>query len=281
MHNNNSMQGNVAPTKAAPPKVALITGGGRGLGEIMAKGLAANGVSVALVSRSLPQLEAVAADIKAQGGNAIALTADVTSKQQIADAIAAAESQLGSIDLLINNAGVDEPFGPIGVIDADQWWHTQSVHVLGPLYTMTALLPAMAERGRGHIINICSLAGRQVVANMSAYAVAKNTEIRLTEHVAAEWADRGIAAFAIEPGTILTSMSQHTLNSPDAQRWIPGGIAFLKSITTEQSDASAIRLVEMVLQLASGDYDGLSGRYLEPGDDFDALLDATLTETQQ
>jgi hypothetical protein len=78
----------------------------------------------------------------------------------------------------------------------------------------------------------------------------------------------------MEPGTIHTSMAEHTIHSPEAQKWIPQGLEFIKSITHEQSEASKRRVVEMVCQLAGGAYDRLSGRYLDPGDDFDTLLEA-------
>lgn len=253
-------------------RIALITGGGRGLGEIMAHGLAKAGAAVALVSRSMNQLEKVAKAISNDGGKAFSVAADVTNRKQVSIAVKAAQQALGPVDILVNNAGVDEPFGPVGIIDPDDWWRAQAVHVLGPMYFMSAIVPGMAERKRGCIINICSIAGLEPVANMSAYAVGKSTEIRVTEHVAAERKGDGIAAFAIEPGTIFTGMAENTLNSPDAQQWIPEGLAYLKSITEEQSEASKVRLVEMVTSLASGKYDALSGRFLMPTDDFDTLL---------
>lgn len=262
-------------TVGSRARTALITGAGRGLGAIMAQAFAAAGTRVALVARSRDQLEQLAAGIIDQGGMASVHVADVTNRAQVDAAVTAAEDALGPLDILINNAGVDEPFGPIGVIDPDAWWQAQAVHVLGPMYFMSRVVPGMAARGGGTVISICSLAGNVVVPNMSAYAVGKCTEIRLTQHVAEEWGSKGVAAFAIEPGTILTSMAEHTLASADAQQWIPGGIAYLKSISKEQSEASKVRLVEMVTALASGRYGGLSGRYLEPGDDFDALLAET------
>lgn len=261
-------------------QVVLITGGGRGLGKIMALGLAARGAAIALIARSKAQIDAVAGEITQAGGRAFATVADVTDRAQVDAAVEATEQALGRIDVLIDNAGIDEPFGPIGIVDPDAWWRTHSVHVKGSLYFMSAVLPGMRARKAGRIINITSLAGNFVIRNMSAYAVAKSTLTRLTQHVAEESKEDGIAAFAIEPGTIFTTMAENTLNSPDAQKWIPEGLAFLSSITPEQSEASKVRLLEMVGQLASGRYNGLSGRYLEPGDDFDALLAETNTDTQ-
>lgn len=253
-------------------KVALITGGGRGLGEIMAKGLAAQGVNIGITARSMEQLQRVAAELREMGVKVAMAAADVTDKAQINAAIASVEAELGSIDFLINNAGVDDPFGPVGVIEPDKWWQTQAVHVLGPMYTMTNLVPKMQQQGGGRIINICSLAGTVVQANMSAYAVAKNTEICLSKHVAAECEGTGVSVFAIEPGTILTGMADSTLSNPDALKWVPFGIAYLKSITPEASEASKVRLQSMVVELLSGQYDALSGQYLEPTDDFDDKL---------
>jgi NAD(P)-dependent dehydrogenase (short-subunit alcohol dehydrogenase family) len=253
-------------------RVALVTGGGRGLGEIMAKALSGAGAAVAVVSRSQGDLDRVSSEIASVGGRALAVAADVTAREQVERAVTETEKVLGPPDILVNNAGVDGPFGPVGVVDPDEWWRAQAVHVLGPMYFMSRVVPGMAERGGGRVISICSMAGVLPVPNMSAYAVGKCTEIRLTQQVAAEWGGKGIVAFAIEPGTILTGMADNTLNSIEAQRWVPDGIDYLKSITKAQSAASAARLVDMVTSLAGGRYDGLSGRYLEPGDDFDALL---------
>jgi len=249
-------------------KVVFITGGGRGLGEIMAKALAREGMAIGLTARSEHQLKRVSDELKALGARVAIAVADVTNQTQVDAAIAHVESELGAIDCLINNAGVDDPFGPVGVIDAAQWWQTQAVHVMGPMHTMTNLVPKMKARGEGRIINVCSMAGTIVQPNMSAYAVAKSTEICLSKHVAAECEGSGVSIFAIEPGTILTGMADSTLSNPDALKWVPFGIEYLKSITPEASEASKVRLQEMVVELLSGQFDALSGQYLEPNDDF-------------
>lgn len=255
-------------------RVALVTGGGRGIGRILALGLADEGAAVAVISRTRADLDRVVAEIEARGGRASAAVADVVDGAAVKAAVMESERVLGPVDILVSNAGVDAPFGPIGHVDPDDWWATEAVHVKGAVNAMTAVLPGMRARGRGHIVCIASLAGTVVVPNMSAYAVAKATLIRLVEHVAAEQAGSGVAAFSMEPGTIHTSMMEHTIHSPEAQKWIPQGLEFIQSITHEQSEASKRRVVEMVCQLASGAYDRLSGRYLDPGDDFDTLLKA-------
>lgn len=261
-------------------KVVFITGGGRGLGEIMAKALAREGMAIGLTARSQGQLERVQNELKGLGARVSIAVADVTDKAQIDAAIAHVESELGSIDCLINNAGVDDPFGPVGVIDPDQWWQTQAVHVMGPMYTMSNLVPKMKAQGEGRIINVCSMAGTIVQPNMSAYAVAKNTEICLSKHVAAECEGSGVSVFAIEPGTILTGMADSTLSNPDAIKWVPFGIEYLKSITPEASEASKLRLQAMIVELLCGQCDALSGEYLEPGDDFAAKVQQMASAAQ-
>jgi NAD(P)-dependent dehydrogenase (short-subunit alcohol dehydrogenase family) len=258
-------------------EVAIVTGGGRGFGEQIALRLAAEGSPVTVVSRNKAQLDAAVARMAAGGGRGFAVAADVTDRASVAAAVAAADKKFGAATLLVNCAGIDRPFGPIGVVDPDEWWSAHAVHVLGPLLFMSAVLPAMRERRKGCIINVASRAGVEVTANMSAYCVAKATEIRLTEHVAAEGKPHGVAAFAIEPGTVITDMAEATLSNPDAQRWIPGGIEYLKSVQVAQRDPAVREAVfrcccDMVTRLASGRYNSLSGRFLDTTQDFDALL---------
>lgn len=267
-------------TGALSREAGLVTGGGRGFGERIALRMAAEGAAVTVVSRNKQQLDAVVTKIEAAGGRGFAVAADVTDKASVDAAVAAAEGKFGPLGLLVNCAGIDRPFGPIGMIDPLEWWNTHAVHVLGPLLFMSAAIPSMKKRGKGHIVNIASRAGIEITPNMSAYGVGKATEIRLTEHVAAEGKADGIAAFSIEPGTVITEMAVATLRDPDARRWIPGGIAYLSAVQDAQKDPAVREAVfrrcgDMVIDLLSGRYDALSGRYLDPGDNFDALLRQT------
>jgi NAD(P)-dependent dehydrogenase (short-subunit alcohol dehydrogenase family) len=252
---------------------ALVTGAGRGIGKALALRLATEGAHITLTARSRQQVEEVAALIEAQGGKAQAVVADVTDSAAAVQAAAAGAKRFGPISILINNAGLPGPFGPIGDTDPMVWWGSHKVHVLGPLLFMRAVIPAMrARQGGGRIINIVSSAGLQPIPNLSAYAVGKSTAIRLTENVDLEERGNGIRVFALHPGTIITDMANDTLSSPDAQRYIPEGIAMLQSRTPAASAADLRRCCDVVVALASGKYDALAGRYLDIDWDLDARM---------
>jgi 3-oxoacyl-[acyl-carrier protein] reductase len=253
--------------------VALITGGGRGFGKAIARAFAAEGAAVTVTARSTRQIDDTVAQIKAAGGKAFAVPGDVTNRKDVERVVSAAHRHFGPTTLLVNNAGLASPFGPIGTIDPDEWWASQAVHVRGPFLFMTGVLPEMISARKGRIINVASLGGTRVEPNLSAYCVGKATEIRLTEQVAAEVRPHGLSAFAIEPGTVYTDMAESTLQDPSARRWMPGMLEVLQKIKDTEDPAKGLaRCASMCVRLASGRYDGLSGRYLTPDDDFDALL---------
>jgi NAD(P)-dependent dehydrogenase (short-subunit alcohol dehydrogenase family) len=257
-------------------EVAIVTGAGSGFGRRIAMRLAAEGASVALFGRRRNALEAVAQEIEREEGRALALAGDVTVPEDVSRAARACEERLGPASVLVSSAGLPAPYGPLGVADPAAWWAAHAVHVRGPLLFLSAVLPGMRARRKGHIVFIASLAGVAPVRHLSAYAVGKCAQIRLMEHVPLENKELGISAFAIEPGTVTTDMTIATLNDPEARKWIPEGIAMLEASVAAQSDpavheAGFKRCCDMVADLVSGRFDVLSGRYLEPGDDFEAL----------
>lgn len=247
---------------------AIVTGAGRGIGRAIALRLAAEGARVTLLARSQGQLDSVAAEIHAQGGMALPVATDVTDARAVARAAQAAEATFGSVSVLVNNAGVPGPFGPICTVDPQEWWSAQQIHVFGPLLLMHAVIPGMRARGGGRIINIVSSAGTQAIAHLSAYAVGKSTLIRLTETVDLEQRSGGVRAFALHPGTITTDMARDTIASPDAHRWVPEGVAMLAARTPEDSAADLARCLDAVMACAAGQRDALAGRYLDIDRDF-------------
>ena len=240
-------------------QTAVVTGGGRGLGRAFAHTLAAAGASVAVISRTAEELSDTVASI---GTNARAFPADVTD----ANALESVFAKIGPVDLLINNAGVLGPIGPLWEVDFDQWWRTMDVNVRGALLCIRAVLSGMIARRRGRIINIVT--GAVPAAYLSPYMTSKTAMVRATECLAAEAKPYGIALFSVAPGTVRTDMSMHSVNSPEGRKWIP----WFRRIFDEHLDLPAERPAQLVLELASGKMDALSGLYLTPFDDLDAIL---------
>ncbi len=209
------------------------------------------------------QLDDTVAQIEAQGGRAVAVVADVTDRGAVEAGIAQAELALGPVSILVNNAGLDRPFGPIGVVDPDDWWRSHAIHVRGTLLCMSAVLPGMRARRRGCIVNIASKGGIVVAPNLSSYCVAKATVIRLTEHVDAEARADGVRAFVVQPGTIITDMARNSVNDPQARRWVPFLVDELQSIIDQDPTEGLAKLGTQIVALASGRYDALAGAYLD------------------
>jgi NAD(P)-dependent dehydrogenase (short-subunit alcohol dehydrogenase family) len=253
--------------------VALVTGAGRGFGRAIALGLARAGHAVALVARTRAEIEAVAEQVRADGGSAMVLSADVTDKEAVQRVVGDATAELGAITLLVSNAGTPGPFGPLWSVDTDAWWASQALHIRAPVLLLSAILPGMVERRGGRIIIVSALASRMAAAHLSAYCVGKIAQTRLVEEVALEAGPHGVAAFAIDPGFVFTQLAAETMNSPDAQRWLPGMVARLAARQHDPgADGELARCAARVAALASGRYDALSGRYFEMSDDLDRLL---------
>jgi len=253
-------------------RVAIVTGGGRGLGRGIALELAHAGAAVAVVSRTRSQLDAVVGEITTGGGRALPIVADVTDRAAVEAGVREVQGVLGPVSILVNNAGLAGPYGPIGVVDPDDWWSAQAIHVRGTLLFMHAVLPDMRERRAGCIVNIASRGGIVVGPNLSAYCVAKATAIRLTEHVDAEAKADGVRAFVVQPGTIMTDMARDSINDPNARKWVPFLIDDLKAIADQDPAPQLERLGRQVVALASGRYDALAGAYLDLEEDLDEKL---------
>jgi len=254
-------------------QVAIVTGAGRGFGRAIALRFAAEGAAVALTSRSRAELDAVARQIESQGGRALAVPGDVTRPEDVARVTGAAERELGAVSLLVSNAGVPGPFGPLWSVDPEAWWAAQQVHIRAPFLYLQRVMPAMIERRAGRIIIVSAIASRLVAAYLSAYCVGKIAQTRITAEVAAETRELGISIFAIDPGFVFTGIAEETMNDPAAQKWLPFMVERLKAASRQSgSDGDLARCAQRCVDLASGRYDGLSGRYMELADDLDAML---------
>jgi NAD(P)-dependent dehydrogenase (short-subunit alcohol dehydrogenase family) len=261
-------------------KAAIVTGAGRGFGKAIALKFARDGAAVTVTSRSKAQLGETVREIEAAGGKAIAVAGDVTARTDVANVVGAAREAFGPADILISNAGITGPFGPIWAIDPDEWWEAQQVHVRGALLYSNAVLPEMVERQSGHIVVVSALAATVVAPNMSAYCVAKSSQNRLVAFMAAEVKPFNVATFAIEPGTVPTDLARGTVANPGAQKWMPTMVERFTGMMQDIDPAPGLaKCAELCAKLASGRYDVLSGQYLDVRDDIDATLKMTAAQS--
>jgi NAD(P)-dependent dehydrogenase (short-subunit alcohol dehydrogenase family) len=250
-------------------QVAIVTGAGRGFGRAIAERLVACGAAVCLIQRSQEELDEVAGLLPPD--RAITVAGDVTNQDDVRRVISETEARLGPISLLVSNAGMHGPLGPIWRVDPEEWWRTQEVHLRGAFLFVNAVMPTMVERKTGRMITIASNVGLKPSNNYSAYAVSKASQIRLMESVALEGREHNVAAFALAPGTAMTDLNLSVMRSPDAQRWMPNLVKHLERIEAESdAEAALARCADVCADLASGRYDVLSGQYLDVAWDLDA-----------
>lgn len=263
-----SADSNTAQSVPLQGQVALVTGGGRGIGRAIALALAGAGAKVAVMARSKNEIDETARLITQSGqGRALAVAADVTDAAAVAEAVKSVERELGPVDILVNNAAGLKPFGPFWETSVDDWWRTMEVNLRGVALCTHAVLPGMVERGRGRIVNVSSGAGAVSTPYYTAYTVSKAALIRFTECLAMETGQHGVSLFAISPGTVLTAMTEYSLGSDEGKKWLP----WFKRIFDEGFDVPAERPAALVLELVSGKYDVLSGRMVSIYEDLERL----------
>jgi 3-oxoacyl-[acyl-carrier protein] reductase len=218
-------------------QVALVTGGGRGIGRSIALELRAAGARVAVSARTAEQVEEVAGEI---GG--LALTVDVSTRSEVEAMVERVENELGPIDLLVCNAGISINEDAAWTVDPNEWWYVFEVNVLGVYLCCRATIPRMLERGRGRIVNVASGAAYLPGSRTTAYSASKAAVHRFSETLAGQLEPHGIPVFSISPGLVQTDL---TSSFPDNAPWTPPELA-----------------PRLVLALASGRLDALAGRYL-------------------
>ena len=188
-------------------RVAIITGASRGIGQAIAQAFAAAGAQVALSSRKIEPLEAVMAEIKARGGEAIAIAAHTGDSSAVRALVTQTVERFGGVDILVNNAATNPHFGPLLTADEGQWLKILDVNVLGYFRAAQAVVPELQKRGGGKIINMASVAGLRPMPGMGVYSVSKAAVLMLTQTLAQELGPHNIQVNAIAPGVIKTHFS--------------------------------------------------------------------------
>jgi NAD(P)-dependent dehydrogenase (short-subunit alcohol dehydrogenase family) len=241
------------------PMIALITGGGRGIGRGIALRLAKEGWDVAISARSADQLTETASLAK---GRVLAFAGDVADPAAVRALVQEVEAKLGAIDLLINNAGTGGPFGRFWETDPEAWWRCQEVNLRGPMLCCRAVLPGMIGRRAGRIVNVASGAGCQAFPDMSAYVASKTGLIRFSEQLALELDGLGVSVFPIRPGVLRTAMVE------EARHRLP----FIQKLLDDGAEVSPDQVASLVLALASGRADVLSGRLFSVHENVDDIV---------
>jgi NAD(P)-dependent dehydrogenase (short-subunit alcohol dehydrogenase family) len=234
--------------RAAADRVAVVTGGGSGIGLATCERLAADGFAVAALD--------LAPDA-ATGAAKLALDCDVTDVASVDCAMAAVAERLGPVDVLVNNAGITGSRAATVCHETpvEEWDWVQAVNVRGPFLCSRAVLPSMVARGSGHIITIASVAGLIAFPGRCAYTASKGAALMLTRSIAVDYAAAGIRANAVCPGMVYTPMTSWRLDQPDllaeVEHRIPAGRV-----------ATPAEIAEAVALLASGRLPYLTGHPL-------------------
>ena len=201
-------------------KMAFVTGAGRGIGAAVAEAFVAEGAAVFIAELDAESGAAKAAELRARGGRAGSSVCDVADRGSVEAAVAAAKRELGSINVLVNNAGVNVFRDPLTMTEAD-WRRCLGIDLEGPLHACRAVLPDMLAQGYGSIVNIASIHSFSIIPGCFPYPVAKHGLLGLTRALGIEYAARGIRMNAIAPGYIETQINKDywaTFPDPAAER---------------------------------------------------------------
>ena len=241
-------------------KVAIITGGGRGIGEAIALAFAREGARLAIASRTQTELDQVAARIQEQGGQVQAIRTDVSNRNDVARLIEATLTTYSQIDVLVNAAGVYGPIGPMWDVDIDEWIQAMHINLFGTFMCCHAVLPHMVERRRGRIVNFSGGGATSPLPRFTAYGVSKTAIVRLTETLAEEVKEFNIQVNAVAPGAVDTRLQDQVLVAGERAGDLLARIRKLRE--TGEGGVPRELPAELVVFLASDDSDGLTGRLI-------------------
>lgn len=186
-------------------KKALITGGSRGIGRAIALELAKEGVELGIIARSENSLESIRKELTELGAKFSTVPADVANETEVQQAVRKIESELGSIDILINNAGI-RAYGPFLELSTETWKELMETNLMGMVYVTKAVLPSMIEKNKGDIVNISSMSGLKATVGASAYSATKFAVIGMSEGLMQEVRRNNIRVSVLTPSLVETDL---------------------------------------------------------------------------
>jgi 3-hydroxybutyrate dehydrogenase len=239
-------------------KIALITGGGRGIGREIALTFARQGARIAVAARTTEQVEQVAAEI---GNNSIALVCDVSDSDSVARMFSDMRERLGDADILVNNAGIAESATLVNTTD-ELWNRHLAINLSGTFYCTRAALPSMLKKGWGRVINVASIAAKTGAPYVSAYTASKHGVLGLTRTVALEVALKGITVNAICPGYVETEMVSRGIEQITSKTRLTAEEALdsLKKMSPQNRLVTPEEVAAIALLLASDEGRGINGQ---------------------
>jgi 3-oxoacyl-[acyl-carrier protein] reductase len=243
-------------------KVAIVTGGSRGIGLSIAQALGAEGARVAVASRTQRELDEARAKLEAAGVQAMALATDVAKLADVEALVAAALTRWGRVDVLVNNAGVNGAIGRVDECDPAEWKLAFEVNVFGTMHACRAVLPRMRAQRSGKIVNLAGggVGGPGVAPRVSAYTASKAAVVQFTESLAREVADDGIQVNAIAPGAVVTEMTAAVVAAGPEKA---GKELYERTLKQRQSGGEPPELAaKLVVWLASDASGPLTGKML-------------------
>jgi 3-oxoacyl-[acyl-carrier protein] reductase len=240
-------------------KVAIVTGGGRGIGKAIALAFAREGADVVVAARTLPEIAQTAVEVQALGRRRLAVKADVSIWDEVNHLVEEALRAFGKIDILVNNAGIQGPISLLVENDVDEWINTIRVNLIGTFFCIKAVLPHMIERRQGKIINLSGGGAASPRPRFTAYAASKAAVVRLTETVAEEVRPFNIQVNAIAPGAVNTRMMEEVLAAGEA-----AGEDELDQARRRLAEGGTPpgRAAELAVFLASSESDGITGKLI-------------------